>query len=206
MDDNDLTHTQANAADGAAQDRQCFLRADPRTDESRSSGVNNHKGLNRDWLAEYDCPPQAADPSAYLHHLYEENKCLIFSMARRYSKLGGCVVSEEDLKAEGYIAVDKAFRKYDPDRGAKFSSYLFFHLQKTFQAAVGSEDRFAELFKKDEDDRDEFVGTMGYLEYQKKKKQLQKSGVTGTVKNRMVEMPDGYLDRIADDKPYSDEE
>ena len=45
---------------------------------------------------------------------------------------GRCGVTEEDLVQCGFEAMMKAVNSYKPDKGAKFITYLEFHLKNAF--------------------------------------------------------------------------
>ena len=46
-------------------------------------------------------------------------------------------VTLEDLEQEGYFAVAKAAKLYDPNAGAKFSTFLYYPVKNAFESAVG---------------------------------------------------------------------
>jgi RNA polymerase sigma factor (sigma-70 family) len=51
----------------------------------------------------------------------EDRRGLVAFIARRY--LGRCGISRDDLVQEGLVALCRAVERYDPERGARFSSY-----------------------------------------------------------------------------------
>lgn len=65
------------------------------------------------------------DVGKNMFSLYEQNKGLIYSIAKKYSMYGEL----EDLTQEGYIALDAAAYSYDPEAGAAFSTYAMKYIK-----------------------------------------------------------------------------
>jgi RNA polymerase sigma factor (sigma-70 family) len=78
---------------------------------------------------------QAGDNSAR-HELVMHNIRLIVSIARNFTGRG---LEFSDLIDAGYIGLDRASRKFDPDRGFKFSTYASWWIRQAIQRAVSAE-------------------------------------------------------------------
>jgi RNA polymerase primary sigma factor len=55
-----------------------------------------------------------------VRRLVEANMPFVFRVARQYQNVG---IPLEDLRNEGIVGLIEAARRYDPDRGTKFSTY-----------------------------------------------------------------------------------
>ncbi len=66
------------------------------------------------------------------HELIEHNVRLVVSIARRHANWPGAL-PYEDLIQEGMIGLDIASRKFDPERGIKFSTYATWWIRKAIQ-------------------------------------------------------------------------
>ena len=84
---------------------------------------------------------KAGDREA-LAALWEQNRGLLRVMFRRLAaayreRMDAAGVTLEDLEQEGYFAVAKAAKLYDPSAGTKFSTFLFYPVKNAFSCAVG---------------------------------------------------------------------
>ena len=69
-----------------------------------------------------------ADYQNNMERLYLQNKAIMFKTARRYEAFADI----DDLMQEAYFALDNAVNMYDNTCGAKFTTYLVYHLKGTF--------------------------------------------------------------------------
>ena len=84
---------------------------------------------------------KAGDREA-LAALWEQNRGLLRVMFRRLAaayreRMDAAGVTLEDLEQEGYFAVAKAAKLYDPSAGTKFATFLFYPVKTAFSSAVG---------------------------------------------------------------------
>jgi RNA polymerase sigma factor (sigma-70 family) len=105
----------------------------------------------------------------------------IVKIARKYRSLSP-IFGEEDLQQEALIAILQALRKYrhSPDIRMKFSTYLEWSIRNIFQRAIGSRDKYVEIYGSD----GAFEKTMGYGRFVEQKKALEGAGCTYTTKKR----------------------
>lgn len=67
------------------------------------------------------------------HRLIESNLRLVIAIARRYRNRG---VPFGDLIQEGTLGLDRAARKFDPDRGFRFSTYATLWIRQSIQRGI----------------------------------------------------------------------
>lgn len=84
---------------------------------------------------------KAGDREA-LAALWEQNRGLLALMFNRLAaayreRMDAAGVTLEDLEQEGYFAIAKAAKLYDPGAGTKFSTFLFYPVKTAFACAVG---------------------------------------------------------------------
>ena len=84
---------------------------------------------------------KAGDREA-LAALWEQNRGLLRVMFNRLAaayreRMDAAGVTLEDLEQEGYFAVAKAAKLYDPSAGTKFATFLFYPVKTAFSSAVG---------------------------------------------------------------------
>lgn len=84
---------------------------------------------------------KAGDREA-LAALWEQNRPLLGVMfrglaAKSRERMAAAGVTFDDLEQEGYFAVVKAVELYDPQTGAKFSTFLRYPVMQRFFSAVG---------------------------------------------------------------------
>lgn len=72
------------------------------------------------------------------HQLYVHNIRLVISIARNFINRG---LPLEDLIQEGCVGLDRATRKFDPDKGFKFSTYASWWVRQATQRAVAAKGR-----------------------------------------------------------------
>ncbi len=113
--------------------------------------------------------------------MYAIYKARIVKIARKYRSLNP-IFGEEDLQQEALIAILQALRKYrhSPDIQMKFSTYLEWSIRNIFQRAIGSRDKYVEIYSPD----GAFEKTMGYGKFVEQKKALEDAGCTYTTKKR----------------------
>lgn len=70
------------------------------------------------------------------HELMRHNIRLVISIARNFTGRG---LALEDLIQAGSVGLDRASRKFDPDRGFKFSTYASWWIRQAVQRAVAAE-------------------------------------------------------------------
>ncbi|HUF61702.1 MAG TPA: RNA polymerase sigma factor RpoD/SigA [Verrucomicrobiales bacterium] len=81
------------------------------------------------------------DPEA-LNRLVESNLRLVVKIAHDFTDRG---LSIEDLVAEGNIGLTKAAKRFDPTRGAKFSTYASWWIRQAIQRALAGQARTIRL-------------------------------------------------------------
>ena len=115
----------------------------------------------------------------------------IIKIARKYRSLSP-IFGEEDLYQEALKAILQALQKYKhgPDVKMKFSTYLEWSIRNTFQRAIGSKDKYVEIYGRDGG----FAKTMGYGKFAEQKKALEGAGCTHTTKKRLCYLSEVLLD------------
>lgn len=78
-----------------------------------------------------------AGSAHYLQELWENNKGLIASVARRYRDENSRLYDITDLLQAGYLGLHVAAMTYSSERGANFSTYAVFHIRRAMHEAVG---------------------------------------------------------------------
>ena len=123
--------------------------------------------------------------------IYAIYKARIIKIARKYRSLSP-IFGEEDLHQEALKAILQALRKYkhSPDIKMKFSTYLEWSIRNTFQRAIGSKDKYVEIYARD----GAFEKTMGYGKFAERKKALEGAGCTYTTKKRFCYLSEVLLD------------
>ena len=84
---------------------------------------------------------KAGDREA-LAALWEQNRGLLRVMFNRLAaayreRMDAAGVTLEDLEQEGYFAVAKAAKLYDPSAGTKFATFLFYPVKTAFFLCCG---------------------------------------------------------------------
>lgn len=74
------------------------------------------------------------DKSA-LSDLCKENKGFVYKVAHNYYGTYGSDLPEDDLAQEGFIGLMKAANMYNPENGAKFLTYAWYHIFQKMTAA-----------------------------------------------------------------------
>lgn len=74
-----------------------------------------------------------ADRQNNMERLYLQNKGVMLKIARRYAAFADI----DDLMQEAYFALDNAVNTYDNTCGAKFTTYLSYHLKGAFFRFIG---------------------------------------------------------------------
>lgn len=68
-----------------------------------------------------------------MERLYLQNKGVMLKIARKYAAFADI----DDLMQEAYFALDNAVNTYDNTCGAKFTTYLSYHLKGAFFRFIG---------------------------------------------------------------------
>jgi DNA-directed RNA polymerase sigma subunit (sigma70/sigma32) len=113
----------------------------------------------------------------FLEELYKKLLPEIQSVARRYLKLDR-TLELGDFVDEGYLAVYDALLQYERDRGQKFSTYAYWHIQKRFENLC-CKDKVVVL------KNGYNSSVMSYKEFQKIKRSLPE-GTEWTVESRLI--------------------
>jgi len=123
--------------------------------------------------------------------IYATYRPRIIKIARKYRSLSP-IFGEEDLRQEALIAILQALQKYrhSPDVRMKFSTYLEWSIRNIFQRAIGSRDKYVEIYGRD----GVFYRTMGYGKFVEQKKALEDAGCTYTTKKRFCYLSEVLLD------------
>ena len=77
--------------------------------------------------------------------LTEGNLRLVVKIAHDYKNLG---VPLADLIAEGNVGLMKAVSKFQPDKGAKFSSYAAWWIKQAIRRAIANQGRVVRILYK----------------------------------------------------------
>ncbi len=122
-----------------------------------------------------------------IYQFYTIYKPRIVSIAKKYRALSP-VFDEEDLHQTGHLAIMQALKKYQhsQDIDMKFSTYLEWSIKNVFQRAIGSKDKYVEVYTPD----DELYKTMDYHDFQLKKKDLVSAGYHYLVKTKLCYISD----------------
>ena len=83
-------------------------------------------------------PENEGLPPSDPDELIREYTGLVASVAAHYRKRG---LEQEDLRQEGLIGLLKAYKLYDPSKGAKFSTYAVYWIKKQMLLALERESR-----------------------------------------------------------------
>ncbi len=136
--------------------------------------------IYRDW-SRADGSAGDANYDRVLFLVYELYKPRIVSIAKSYRSLSP-VFDDDDLLQTGLLGILQALVKFDHAEhiAMKFSTYLEWSVRNVFQRAIGSGDKFVEIY----DASDRFICAMGYQDFLAKKKELLSRGCTYTVKSR----------------------
>ena len=89
------------------------------------------------YLVELSRRAKAGDERAR-QRLVEKNLRLVVSVAKKYRGMG---LPFEDLIQEGNVGLMKAVKKFDPDRGFRFSTYATWWIRQAVQRAVADKGR-----------------------------------------------------------------
>jgi len=123
--------------------------------------------------------------------IYSIYRPRIIKIARKYRSLSP-IFGEDDLQQEALIAILQALKKYkhSPDIRMKFSTYLEWSIRNIFQRAIGSRDKYVEIYGRD----GAFEKTMNYGKFVEQKKALEDAGCTYTTKKRFCYVSEVLLD------------
>lgn len=69
--------------------------------------------------------------------LWQQNIGLVRTIATYYKSESDRLYDSEDLLQEGYFGLYRAALKYQPERGAAFSTYAVYHLRRAFRVVTG---------------------------------------------------------------------
>jgi RNA polymerase primary sigma factor len=89
-----------------------------------------------------DLERQAAAGRAARRRLIESNLRLVVSVARRYIGRGMAFL---DLVQEGNLGLNRGIDKYDPDRGFRFSTYVYWWIRQAITRAIADHGRTIRL-------------------------------------------------------------
>src|SRR6185295_2625150 len=94
------------------------------TNGTNPSRLRNGAGLTsppeRSREGTVEARENAAGGDREVRRLVEANMPFVFRVARQYQNVG---IPLEDLRNEGIVGLIEAARRYDPERGTKFSTY-----------------------------------------------------------------------------------
>jgi RNA polymerase primary sigma factor len=101
------------------------------------SEIGNHEILTAEEEFALAVRAQTGDQAAR-DEMVEKNLKLVVKIAKDYEHLG---VPLSDLISEGNIGLMKAVERFDPNRGARLSSYSAFWIKQRIRAALGNQSR-----------------------------------------------------------------
>jgi len=115
---------------------------------------------------------------------YDQYAPQVRSITKRY-RLLSTIYEEEDLKQAAMEAIMTALRYYDyrRDIDMKFSTFLDWKIRNTFQRALGTKDKYVEIYKDNH-----LVETIDYHHFVTRKKSLKASGHTYITKSRSCQL------------------
>lgn len=76
------------------------------------------------------------------HELVEANMPFVFKVARQYQNVG---IPLEDLRHEGIVGLIEAARRYDPERGTKFSTYAVWWIRRAILKALTEQSKLVKV-------------------------------------------------------------
>lgn len=122
-----------------------------------------------------------------LLYFYEFYKPRIMSIAKRYRSLSP-VFDDDDLLQTALLGILQALIKYNHAThvAMKFSTYLEWSVRNIFQRNIGCSDKFVEIYNENND----LLLSLGYHEFISRKKVIESSGHTYSVRSRLCYFSD----------------
>ena len=123
---------------------------------------------------------------------YDLYKPRIISIARKHRSVSA-IFDEEDLRQSAMEAIFGSFDAYRhrEDIEMRFATFLEWKIRNMFQRALGTKDKFVEIYTKDE----QLKETMEYHKFITKKKALLGAGHTYLIKNRTCQYSEVHEDK-----------
>ena len=132
--------------------------------------------------------PGMREDDTFIEELFITHRTMIESLAfRYYSYHLDPAYEKDDYYQMAYFAVSEGARKWQFHRGnARFGSILFHYVRKMFQSKVTGIHKLVEITNRS----GVLVDILTYSVYQKKRKQLEAEGFSGTTIDRCVPLED----------------
>lgn len=132
--------------------------------------------------------PGMREDESFIEELFSTHRTMIESLAYRYYSYGlDPAYEKDDYFQIAYFAVSVAARKWQFHRGnARFGSMLFHYIRKEFQSKVTGIHKLIEITNRS----GVVTDIMTYSVYQKKRRQLEAEGFSGTPFDRLVPLED----------------
>ena len=130
--------------------------------------------------------PGMREEESFIEELFITHRTMIESLAYRYwSYRLDPAYEKDDYIQMAYFAVSVAARKWQFHRGdARFGSMLFHYIRKEFQSKVTGIHKLVEITNR----AGVVTDILTYSVYQKKRKQLEAEGLSGTPYDRLVSL------------------
>lgn len=132
--------------------------------------------------------PGLREHNSFTEEIYVNHKSLIESLAYRYHSYHlDPAFEKDDYRQLAYLGVSDAAAKWQFHRGqARFGSVLFNYIRKQYQSHVTGINKLVEITNRS----GVIVDILTYSVYQKKRKDLESQGFSGTPFDRLVPLED----------------
>jgi DNA-directed RNA polymerase specialized sigma24 family protein len=150
----------------------------------------NERGQSAPFSQMGSAPGRALSPEQ--QHLIlktsQQHRKLIESIIARYRYLDPAL-EVDDLRQEAFLAVARALRGWNPQRALemKFSTFLYWHVSKKFQALFPGHDKQVLIYTVD--DR-RYVTTVSYPDFIKHRKRWNDDQYVTRIESRLRPLPE----------------